>query len=93
MEKVKEIKNVKSGLSFSYPGNDLIAYAKQDPSTFVFIHEDDPTEEVKKQTFCEDELKAMSMKDLQTIADGYDLECDRRVKDKLIDAILVTHGR
>ena len=93
MQKVIEVKNRKTGMSFEYPGKDLLQYAKMNPDDFSFKYETVEDTEEKKHLYTTDELKSMSMKDLQTLAEAFELDCDKRRKESLIDAILVEHGR
>lgn len=85
MKIIKAILNTKTGNEFLDPGKDLIAYAKGDPSSYEFVYEE-TEEEAQDEVYTEEQLKALSMKDLQLLAE--DLECDKRRKDSLIDAIL-----
>lgn len=85
MKELVHIVNVKTNVIFESPNSNLIAYAKGDPSSFRMVYrETDEVPEPKK--YSEDALKAMSVKDLQLLAEG--LDCDKRRKDSLIDAIL-----
>ena len=84
MLKAIKVINKKTGLEFDANVN-LIAYAKGDPGTYKIVYEEDNSPKPLK-AHDPDDLKAMSMKDLQKLADG--LDCDKRRKDSLIDAIL-----
>jgi len=84
MLKAIKVVNKKTGLEFEANVN-LIAYAKSDPGSYKIVYEEDNTPKPVKAHDMDD-LKEMSMKDLQKLAEG--LECDKRRKDSLIDAIL-----
>lgn len=90
MQSIKCVFNTKTGVEFD-PNPNLIAYAKSDPESYrLVMHEVEGEEE--PEVYTEDQLKGYSMKELQKIADDFEIECDRRRKDSLIDAIL-KHGR
>lgn len=84
MKVATKIVNKKTNVIFLEPNNNLIAYAKSDPSSFEISYEDDGTEEKKQLT--DDGLRSMSIPDLRVLAEG--LDCDKRSKEGLIDAIL-----
>lgn len=86
MPTVKEIVNVRTGEVFAANQN-LVMYAKSEPGTFNIIYNDE-TQPLAAAKYTEDSLKIMNMRDLQTIAEGMNLNCDRRKKDSLIDGIL-----
>lgn len=90
MQAIKSILNKKTGVEFE-PNPNLIAYAKGDPDTFKLVMHEVEGEEVE-ESYTEEELKTYSMKELQRIVDDLEIECDKRRKDSLIDAIL-KHGR
>lgn len=83
-----KIVNKKTNVIFENPNSNLLAYAKSDPSSFEITYEEVQGE--VKERLSEEKLKEMNMKDLQTLAEG--LECDKRRKDSLIDAILKAQG-
>ena len=89
MQVVQKVINLKTGLEFVNPNNNLVQYAKNDTDFKVVYEEVDSKEEEK---FTEEGLKCMSVKDLQGICDSLEIECDRRKKDAMIDAIL-KYGR
>lgn len=86
MKKIKCIKNRLTGMEF--PENPhLLAYAKSDTAHFEIIYSEE-TVTVEDPGYTMDKLKAMSMKDLQLIAEAKELVCDKRSKDGMIGAIL-----
>jgi len=89
MQVVQKVINLKTGLEFVNPNNNLVQYAKNDPDYKLIYEEVDSKEEEK---FTEEGLKCMSVKDLQGICDSLEIECDKRKKDAMIDAIL-KYGR
>ena len=91
MPNIIHILNTKTNVIFENPGKDLVAYAKAAPEDFKFVYDDEPEVE-KDVVYTEDNLKAMSMKDLQVIAEALEVECDKRRKDSLIDGILKHRG-
>lgn len=80
-------------MCFEQPGKDLLQYAKMNPEDFIFKYDGEEESEAQPHMYSTDELKSMSMKDLQTLAEAFELDCDKRRKESLIDAILVEHGR
>ena len=89
MQVVQKVINLKTGLEFVNPNNNLVQYAKGD-SDYKLIYEEVDSKEEEK--FTEEGLKCMSVKDLQGICDSLEIECDKRKKDAMIDAIL-KYGR
>ena len=85
MKTIKSIINTRTGNEFENPNKDLIAYAKGDTASFEIVYEETADEDTP-EVYTEEQLKALSMKDLQLLAE--DLDCDKRRKDSLIDAIL-----
>ena len=79
-----KIINTVTGIEHSVNPN-LLAYAKSDPSTFKIEYEEDDKPKPTKKLTLED-LKEMSIPDLRALSDT--LECDKRSKDSMIDAIL-----
>jgi len=85
MKTPKSVKNTVTGRVFTDLDKNLLDYAKSDTATFLIIYDEEESEPEEK-SYTEEQLKALSMKDLQTLAE--DLDCDKRRKDSLIDAIL-----
>ena len=90
MQEIDKIVNTKTGIEFPNPNNHLVQYAKGD-SAFKFIYKE-VDREPEPEHFTEEGLKCMSVKDLQGIVDSLEIECDKRKKDAMIDAIL-KYGR
>ena len=86
MPNIKEIVNMRTGVAFDNNPN-LLAYAMSDPTMFKIVY-DEAQGGVEEETYTEEQLKAMNMRDLQLIADNKQIACDRRRKDSLIDGIL-----
>lgn len=91
MQKVTHILNKITNLKFNV-SKDLLAYAGQEPEKFKLIYSDTEVEAENPESYTEGSLKAMNMKDLQTLVDSLELTCDKRRKEEMIDAIL-KHGR
>lgn len=79
-----KIINTVTNLEFDVNPN-ILAYAKSDPGTFHIVYEEDEKPKPNKKMTLED-LKGMSIADLRTLSEG--IECDKRSKDAMIDAIL-----
>lgn len=86
MQAAKKIVNTLTGLEFCDPNPHLLQYAISNKDVFVVVYDDVETESQEK--YSEGDLKEMSMKALQEIADRLEVECDRRRKDSLISGIL-----
>jgi len=83
-----KILNTMTGIEFSVNDN-LLAYAKSSPSTFEIIYEDTDAKD-EPEVFSESQLKEMSVPELRKLTDG--LDCDKRNKDSMINAILKNRG-
>lgn len=83
--------NKRTNAEFDNPNKHLILYATNNPD-FEFVYGEVKASEPEVESYSLEALKAMSMKDLQTIVDGLEIECDKRRKDSMIDGIL-NHGR
>ena len=79
-----KIVNLKTGIEFDNPNHNLVAYAKSDKDTFKIYYEEDGVKE--KQALTDEGLRSLSIPDLRVLAEG--LDCDKRSKESLIDAIL-----
>lgn len=90
MRKPTHIFNCKTGIKFEAT-KDLLSYADQEPEKFKLIYGED-SEPEERETYTEDSLKTMSMKELQNLVDAFELTCDKRRKDDMIDAILKHRG-
>jgi len=90
MRKATHVLNTNTGLKFE-ASKDLLAYAGQEPEKFKVIYgdEDEPS---RSEVYTEESLKEMNMKELQGLVESFELACDKRRKDDMIDAIL-KHGR
>ncbi len=86
MRKPTHVYNVKTGIKFE-ASKDLLSYADQEPEKFKLIYGDEEAPE-EREIYTEDSLKTMSMKELQNLVDAFELSCDKRRKDDMIDAIL-----
>lgn len=85
MKIVTKLINKRTNEIFVEPNPHLVAYAKDNPD-FSFEYDEVPGEVEK--SYSHDMLRAMNMKDLQTLAESLGVECDKRRKDDLIDGIL-----
>ena len=90
MKVVDKIINMETGVEFIDPNHNLIQYANGD-SKFQVIYKDVDGDEPGEK-FTEEGLKCMSVKDLQGICDSLEIDCNKRKKDAMIDAIL-KYGR
>ena len=86
MRKPTHVHNVKTGVKFPAT-KDLLNYASQEAETFKVIYGDEE-EAPEKESFTEESLKAMNMKELQNLVESLELSCDKRRKEEMIDAIL-----
>ena len=90
MRKATHVLNTNTGIKFE-ASKDLLSYANQEPEKFKVIY-GDTDEPSAPEIYTEESLKAMNMKELQGLVEAFDLACDKRRKDDMIDAIL-KHGR
>lgn len=86
MKIIKKLVNKRTNQIFIDPNPHLVAYAKNNPD-FVEEVEEVPGETLEK-AYSYDFLKTMNMKDLKTLADSLEVDCDRRDKETLINGIL-----
>lgn len=90
MQVIEKVINTLTGQEFVNPNQNLIVHA-QNENYFKIVYKEVEGED-KPEKFTESGLKCMSVKDLQNICESLEIECDRRKKDAMIDAIL-KYGR